>query len=54
MLVCKDCKSFFPYDDQAQKGDCVRKVTDAKQTYFTSKPTDAGHDASQCKFMQKK
>jgi benzylsuccinate synthase len=54
MSVCKDCKSFFPYDDNPQKGDCVRKVTDERQTYYSAKPTDAAHDATQCKFMQKK
>jgi hypothetical protein len=54
MAQCKDCKSFFPFDEQAQKGDCVRKVTDARQTYYTAKPTNAECDASQCQFLQKK
>ena len=51
MAKCKECKSYFPLDDKASKGDCVRRESDAKQMYHTAKPTDAN---GACEYFTKK
>ncbi len=45
---CKECKSFFPMDENPEKGDCVQRVVDPRQAFHTARPVDAGRDASRC------
>lgn len=48
MPACKECKWFFPLEDDPEKGDCIRRETDPKQSYWTAKPKKAADDASKC------
>ena len=52
--TCKECSSFFPLDENPQKGDCVRRVVDPRQGYYTAKPELAEQDASKCPSFQKR
>ncbi len=54
MPQCKECKSFFPIEDEPGKGDCVQKCVDARQTYYSARPVAEDKDASQCQSFQKK
>ena len=37
MAICKDCKSFFVFEDNSEKGDCVQRVVDPRQAYYTGR-----------------
>lgn len=54
MATCKDCKSFFPLDEEPEKGDCVRRIVDPRQAYYQAKPVSAGTDAAECASFHKK
>jgi benzylsuccinate synthase len=54
MPTCKECGRFFPLDDNPVKGDCVERVVDPRQSYYTAKVVDAGMDSSACRSFQKK
>jgi benzylsuccinate synthase len=54
MAACKECKSFFPLEDNPNRGDCVQRVVDPRQAYYKAKPVDANKDASKCSSFQKK
>ena len=54
MAACKECKRFFPLDQQPEKGDCVRRGEDPRQAFYTAKPVIADQDASSCSDFQKK
>ena len=54
MTTCKECKSFFPLDGDASKGDCVQRAVDPRQAYYKAKPVAAENDASKCPSFQKK
>jgi len=54
MATCKECKSFFPLEDDPSTGDCVQRVVDPRQAYYQAKPVEEGHDASKCASFQKK
>ena len=54
MATCKDCKSFFPEEENSNKGDCVRRVVDPRQAYYQSKPVNASDDAGSCDCFKKK
>ncbi len=54
MPTCKECRSFFPLNDNPERGDCVQRVVDPRQGYYKAKPVDAGQDSSVCKSFQKK
>jgi benzylsuccinate synthase len=54
MATCKDCKSFFPLEEDSAKGDCVRRVVDPRQAYYQAKPVKAEDNAASCSSFQKK
>lgn len=54
MPTCKECKSFFPVNENPEQGDCVQRVVDPRQGYYKAKPTKADQDASECGSFQKK
>ncbi|ACL03891.1 Alkylsuccinate synthase (II), putative gamma subunit (AssC2) [Desulfatibacillum aliphaticivorans] len=54
MSTCSDCKSFFPREDEPGKGDCVRRVVDPRQAYYTTRPKNPEDDASGCGEFQKR
>ncbi|GAB6162922.1 hypothetical protein JCM12298_20820 [Desulfothermus naphthae] len=54
MATCKECKNFFPLEDDPSTGDCVMRVVDPRQAYYKAKPVDADQDASNCPSFQKK
>ena len=54
MAECNECKSFFPLEDDASTGDCVRRVVDPRQAYYQAKPVEADNDAASCASFQKK
>jgi benzylsuccinate synthase len=53
MAACKDCKCFFAFEDDAEKGDCVQRVVDPRQAYYRAKPVEADQDASDCSSFQR-
>jgi len=54
MATCKDCKSFFPLEEDSAKGDCVKRVVDPRQAYYQSKPVHAEDNVASCSSFQKK
>ncbi|RJP38490.1 MAG: benzylsuccinate synthase [Desulfobacteraceae bacterium] len=54
MATCKECKSYFPLEENPDKGDCVRRVVDPRQEYYQSKPVNASDDAVKCASFAKK
>ncbi len=54
MATCKECKSFFPMDDNPGRGDCVQRVVDPRQAYYKARPVDEEQDAAACSSFQKK
>jgi benzylsuccinate synthase len=54
MTTCKECKSFFPLENDQAKGDCVQRVKDPRQAYYQSRPAKADDDAGACGSFQKK
>ncbi len=54
MPTCKQCKKFFPLEDNPNKGDCVQRVIDPRQTYYKAKSVDAESDAAKCSEFEKK
>lgn len=54
MTTCKECASFFPFDDDDSCGDCVQRVVDPRQAYHKAKPVEADDDASKCSNFTKK
>jgi benzylsuccinate synthase len=53
MAICKDCKCFFVFEDNPEKGDCVQRVVDPRQAYCKAKPVEADQDASNCSSFQR-
>ena len=53
MAICKDCKCFFVFEDNSEKGDCVQRVVDPRQAYYKAKPVEADQDASNCSSFQR-
>ena len=53
MAICKDCKCFFVFEDNFEKGDCVQRVVDPRQAYYKAKPVEADQDASKCSSFQR-
>lgn len=51
MSECKNCKSYFPRDEKSPNGDCVRRESNAKQLYHTSKPVN---EKETCNNFEKK
>jgi len=41
-------------DENPEKGDCVQRVVDPRQAYYTAKPVMAQQDASKCPAFQKR
>ena len=54
MPTCKECKNFFPLEENPDKGDCVRRVVDPRQAYHKAKPVEADRDAADCPDFQRK
>ena len=54
MPTCKECKKFFPLEDNPARGDCVRRVIDPRQAYYKAKPVDADQDAAKCAEFEKR
>lgn len=54
MATCKECKCFFPLEDNPETGDCVQRVVDPRQAYYKARPVGADQDASKCASFQKK
>ncbi len=54
MPTCKECKNYFPIDEDPKKGDCVQRVVDPRQAYHKAKPALADQDAADCSSFQKK
>jgi benzylsuccinate synthase len=54
MATCKECKSFFPLEENPDKGDCVRRTVDPRQAYYQAKPVNSGDDAGSCESFKKK
>jgi len=48
MPTCEECKSFFAFDEDPLKGDCVTREKDQKSSYWISRPTDAFTDTEGC------
>ena len=53
MAICKDCKCFFVFEDNSERGDCVQRVVDPRQAYYKAKPVEADQDASNCSSFQR-
>jgi len=53
MPLCRECKKFFPIEDQ-KKGDCVQRAVDPRQAYYKAKAVGADMDASSCSSFEKK
>jgi hypothetical protein len=51
-MSCKDCKWFFPLEEDPSRGDCVRREGDEKSEYYTAKPCNAD-DAACDNFVKK-
>jgi len=54
MPTCKECKQFFPMEENPTQGDCVQRVVDPRQAYYKAKPVIGDMDASNCSSFQKK
>jgi benzylsuccinate synthase len=54
MPVCKECSKYFPHEEDRTKGDCVHRVIDPRQAYYTSRPVEAHQDADKCSDFEKK
>jgi len=54
MLTCRECRNFFPLEENPKEGDCVQRVVDPRQAYYKAKPVDADRDASDCPGFQKR
>lgn len=54
MPTCQECQSFFPVEEEPEKGDCVRREVDPRQSYYTSRIVEAEMDAGDCDSFQKK
>ena len=48
MPTCDECKSFFPFDEDPLKGDCVTREDDGRSQYWMSRPTEAFTDGEGC------
>ena len=53
MATGRDCKCFFDFEDNSDKGDCVQRVVDPRQAYYKAKPVEADQDASSCSSFQR-
>jgi hypothetical protein len=53
-MNCKECKWFFPFEDDQSRGDCVTRVVDQRCGYWKAKPKDADDDVSKCSNFQVK
>lgn len=51
MSKCKECANYYPLADGASRGDCVRRVTDERQSYNTAKPTIANRKSDDCTYL---
>jgi len=54
MPTCQECKNFFPIEENPERGDCVQKGVDPRQSYYTAREVAADMDASECSSFQKK
>lgn len=54
MPTCRECKHYFSFEGNPEKGDCVERVVDPRQAYHKAKPVDGDRDASECDSFQKK
>ncbi|QCQ22294.1 benzylsuccinate synthase gamma subunit family protein [Desulfoglaeba alkanexedens] len=54
MPTCKECKNYFPQEDDESMGDCVQRVVDPRQAYYRAKPVAADQDASKCSQFAKR
>jgi benzylsuccinate synthase len=54
MPTCKECKQFFPLEEDPDKGDCVSRVVDPRQAYYKAKPVDVHEEAGDCPNFQRK
>lgn len=48
MATCKECQNYFPRNEEALRGDCVRRLTDERQSYFTARPTTESSPCDGC------
>ena len=54
MPSCIECQSFFPIEEEPDRGDCVKKCVDARQTYYSARVVAQDNDAGRCDSFQKK
>ncbi|HWR68314.1 MAG TPA: benzylsuccinate synthase gamma subunit family protein [Desulfomonilia bacterium] len=54
MATCKECKKYFPLEDDPNKGDCVQRMIDPRQAYYQAKLVTAEKDAARCSSFEKK
>jgi len=54
MATCKECKNYFPMEDDDSMGDCTLRVVDPRQAYFQAKPVEADKEAGSCESFHKK
>ena len=54
MPTCKECKQFFPMEENPDQGDCVQRVVDPRQAYYKAKPVDVHEEAGDCPDFQRK
>lgn len=54
MPVCEECSKFFTLEDDRKRGDCVQRVTDARQAYYKARPVAANRDAAGCSEFKKR
>jgi len=54
MPTCKECKNFFPIEENPERGDCVQRGVDPRQSYYTAMEKAADMDAGECKDFQKR
>ncbi|MCP4757007.1 MAG: benzylsuccinate synthase gamma subunit family protein [Proteobacteria bacterium] len=54
MPICEECRSFFPIEESPQRGDCVQREVDPRQSYYTAQEIELSKDAGECSSFQKK
>ncbi len=54
MATCNECKHYFKNVEEQEQGDCVRRVVDPRQGYYTAQPVEACKEAGSCKDFGKR
>lgn len=54
MTTCKERQNYFPRNEDAMRGDCVRRLTDEQQSYYTARPITEASPCDGCPDYVKK